>query len=99
MSLISQYPALPTHFVKLMERYQKLFTESKVKDFVTKREMPWPQLYEGKFWSTSLGEQYDVSSIPFVLLIDGSTGEILATREKLRGPGLADFIGEVLSKR
>ena len=71
----------------------------KVKEFVTKRELPWPQLYEGKFWSTSLGEQYDVSSIPFVLLIDGTTGEILATREKLRGPGLADFIGEVLSKR
>jgi len=46
-----------------------------------------------------LGENYDVSSIPFVLLVDGTTGEILATREKLRGPGLSDFIGEVLAKR
>lgn len=71
----------------------------KVKEFITKREMPWPQLYEGKYWSTSLGENYDVSSIPFVLLVDGTTGEILATREKLRGPGLSDFIGEVLANR
>jgi thiol-disulfide isomerase/thioredoxin len=71
----------------------------KVKDFITTREMPWPQLYEGKYWSTSLGENYDVSSIPFVLLVDGTTGEILATREKLRGPGLSDFIGEVLANR
>ena len=34
---IPQYPATPAHFAKLMERYQKLFTESKVKDFVRTR--------------------------------------------------------------
>jgi len=34
---VDLYPALPAHFAKLMERYQKLFTESKVKDFVRTR--------------------------------------------------------------
>ena len=49
--------------------------------------MPWIQIYEGKGWNTSLGETYDVSSIPFVLLVDGDTGEILATTKDLRGRG------------
>ncbi|HAN99869.1 MAG TPA: hypothetical protein DCQ98_21675 [Planctomycetaceae bacterium] len=71
----------------------------KVKEFCEKQEMPWQQIYEGKFWDTDLGTMYDVSSIPFVLLVDGDTGEILATREKLRGPGLTDFIGSVLEER
>ena len=36
-SNLLQYPATPAHFAKLMERYQQLFTESKVKDFVKLR--------------------------------------------------------------
>jgi hypothetical protein len=61
--------------------------------------MPWPQIYEGKFWSTSLGEQYEVTGIPFVLLVDGDTGEILATERQLRGPGLSAFIEKALAKK
>jgi thiol-disulfide isomerase/thioredoxin len=71
----------------------------KVKDFTTKEQMAWRHIYEGKFWNTTLGEMYDVSGIPFVLLVDGDTGEILADAEKLRGPGITDFIGEQLKKK
>lgn len=67
--------------------------------FTKKREMPWQHIYEGKMWDTKLGEQYDVGGIPFVLLVDGDTGEILATVRDLRGPGLTDFIGEALEKK
>lgn len=70
--------------------------EEKVTGFLEEREIAWEQIYEGKGWETSLGMQHDVSSIPFVLLIDGDTGEILADQSQLRGPGLSEFIGKVL---
>jgi hypothetical protein len=71
----------------------------KLAEFTKEREMPWRQIYEGQGWNTSLGELYDVSAIPFVLLVDGDTGEILATAAQLRGPGLTDFIGKALDKK
>lgn len=71
----------------------------KLAEFTKQREMPWRQIYEGQGWNTSLGELYDVSAIPFVLLVDGDTGEILATAAQLRGPGLTDFIGKALDKK
>ena len=71
----------------------------KLTAFTKEKGMPWPQLYEGKQWDTTLGELYDVSGIPFVLLVDGDSGEILGTAQELRGPGLSDFIGKALSKK
>jgi thiol-disulfide isomerase/thioredoxin len=71
----------------------------KVTEFTEKREMPWQQIYEGKLWDTTLGNEYDVGGIPFVLLVDGDTNEILATARELRGPGLSDFIGKALAKK
>jgi thiol-disulfide isomerase/thioredoxin len=71
----------------------------KVTAFTTEHEMSWSQIYEGKAWSTTIGEQYDVSAIPFVLLVDGDSGEILATVRNLRGPGLSEFIGKQLAKK
>jgi thiol-disulfide isomerase/thioredoxin len=73
--------------------------KDKLVAFTKQHEMPWPQIYEGKGWSTDLGEQYDVSAIPFVLLVDGDTGEILALANQLRGPGLTDVIGKALEKK
>lgn len=70
--------------------------KDKVEEFLKKRELPWPQIYEGKGWKTTLGEKYDVSAIPFVLLVDGDTGEILGTNKELRGPNLTKFIEEKL---
>jgi len=71
----------------------------KVTGFTKEREMPWAQIYEGKLWDTTLGETYDVSGIPFVLLVDGDTGEILATARELRGPGLKEFIAKKLEEK
>jgi thiol-disulfide isomerase/thioredoxin len=73
--------------------------EKKLATFTEEHAMPWRHIYEGKGWSTTLGELYDVGSIPFVLLVDGDTGEILATAKELRGPGLTKLIGEILAKR
>ncbi len=71
----------------------------KVNEFLKEQEIVWPQIYEGKFWETSLGKQHDVSGIPFVLLVDGDSGLILGTSQELRGEGLSDFIGEQLKKK
>jgi thiol-disulfide isomerase/thioredoxin len=71
----------------------------KLAAFIKENEMPWPQLYEGKYWDTNLGELYDVGSIPFVLLVDGDSGEILGTAKELRGPGLTGFIERALQKK
>lgn len=71
----------------------------KVKEFLAEKECPWPQIYEGKGWETSLGIQHDVSGIPFVLLVDGDTGKILGTSRELRGPKLTEFIGEQLEAK
>ncbi len=71
----------------------------KVSKFLEDRELTWPQIYEGKAWETELGKMHDVSGIPFVLLIDGDTGEILGTARQLRGDGLSEFIGTQLRKK
>ncbi len=71
----------------------------KLNEFLEKNELPWTQIYEGKFWYTDLGKRYDVSAIPFTLLVDGDTGEILGDSRNLRGKGLTDFVGEKLKAK
>jgi thiol-disulfide isomerase/thioredoxin len=73
--------------------------EEKLREFMEKEEMPWPQIYEGKGWKTSLGTMHDVSGIPFVLLIDGDTGAIIGTSRQLRGAGLSEYIGKALAAK
>ena len=71
----------------------------KLKAFTQEKKMTWPHLYEGKGWETTLGDLYDVSAIPFVLLVDGDTGMVLGTAKGLRVPGLSEFIGKALAKK
>ncbi len=71
----------------------------KVQKFLTEKEISWQQIFEGKGWQTSLGLQYDVTGIPFVLLVDGDTGEILANAAQLRGEQLTEFIGKKLEEK
>lgn len=70
--------------------------EEKIEEFLKENELPWEQIYEGKYWDTELGKMHDVSGIPFVLLVDGDSGLILGTSRELRGEGLAAFIGQQL---
>ena len=65
-----------------------------VKPFARKNQMPWPQI-NGR----AIERLYGVTSIPFVLLVDGDSGKILATTNQLRGPGLSNFIGRALAKK
>jgi thiol-disulfide isomerase/thioredoxin len=73
--------------------------EEDVRKFLSDKELPWPQIFEGKGWDTAIGIQHDVSGIPFVLLVDGDSGEILGTSRQLRGEKLTEFIGLQLEKK
>lgn len=70
-----------------------------LKEFVVKNEMPWQHLYEGKFWETKIGMQFGVEGIPFTLLVDGSTGKILADSRTLRGDALEQTLAKVFASR
>lgn len=73
--------------------------EDLVKKFVSENNMSWRHVYEGKFWDTTIGKQFDVNAIPMVLLVDGDTGKILGDARNLRGPGIVDFIGKKLAEK
>ena len=66
--------------------------------FTVKREMPWPQVYDGKFWGAAVAKLYGIQSIPHMMLVDGDTGKILADKT-IRGEGLAPAIAEALAKK
>src|SRR6266853_3774991 len=67
--------------------------------FANENNMPWPQIYDGKFWGAEIAQLYGVESIPQALLVDGDTGQILAAGESLRGPDLGGAIEKELEKK
>lgn len=67
------------------DRFAKLLTDKGV---------DWHQIFEGDGATGRLANLFEVTSVPFVLLVDGDTGKILATRKELRGEGLAEVVGK-----
>lgn len=68
-------------------------------EFTKKMEMPWTQICEGKIFEGELVKLHDVNMVPFMLLVDGDTGEILGTIAELYGPGLSEFIGKAIANK
>ena len=73
--------------------------EDKVASFTREKNMPWRQVYDGKFWKAEVADLYAIDSIPQAFLVDGDTGEILATGASLRGEQLEKTIAEKLEKK
>lgn len=71
----------------------------KVAKFAQENKMTWRHVYEGKYWDTTQGRQYGVEGIPFVLLVEGGTGRILATSRELRGAALDKTLEGVMAQR
>jgi peroxiredoxin len=71
----------------------------KVASFTREKNMPWQQVYDGKFWQAQVADLYAVDSIPRAYLVDGDTGEILATGTSLRGAGLEKTLAAALEKK
>ena len=62
-------------------------------------KMPWPQIYDGKYWQAEIAQKYNVDSIPRAFLVDGDTGKVLATGNDLRGEQLAGTVEKALAKK
>jgi peroxiredoxin len=73
--------------------------EEKLAQFTKDNKMPWPQIYDGKYWKAEIAQTYDIDSIPRAFLVDGDTGRIVATGNDLRGEKLAATIEQALAKK
>jgi peroxiredoxin len=73
--------------------------EEKLAKFTKDNKMPWPQIYDGKYWQAEIGQKYNVDSIPRAFLVDGDSGVILATGNDVRGEQLAQTIEKALAKK
>ena len=69
--------------------------ESDLRDFVKAKELPWPQIFDGKGWQAGDAKTYGVRSIPFTLLI-GKDGKIASVNP--RGEALEPAIKAALAK-
>ena len=69
----------------------------KLAAFTKDKKMPWPQVYDGKYWQSEIGQLYQVEGIPFMLVVDGSTGNILASN--VRGEDLGKALEKALGKK
>ena len=64
--------------------------------FLKQNQMPWRQVYDGKYWQSAVPRQYGVNSIPFGLLI-GRDGKIVGV--EVRGTELAPAIEKALASK
>ena len=71
----------------------------KVKSVTGEKGMTWPQVYDGQFWQARIAVMYGINSIPAAYLVDGDTGEILASGNSLRGEELEGTYKKALEKK
>ena len=68
-------------------------------NFTKDKQMPWPQICDGKMWMTDLAQRYGVEGIPFMLLVDGDSGEVLGGTMDVRAGGLGPAIEAGLARK
>jgi thiol-disulfide isomerase/thioredoxin len=68
-------------------------TAEQVVAFANEHGMPWPQYYDGKYWSNDLGLKYSIREIPANFLLD-KTGRIAAV--DAYGAGLDAEVSKLL---
>ena len=68
-------------------------TEQMLKQFIKKRDMPWPQYYDGKGWKNEISTKYGIRSIPAMWLVDKEGN--LADKNARRG--LEEKVEELLA--
>jgi peroxiredoxin len=68
----------------------------KLAQFTKEHDMPWPQFFDGQYWSNKLAVKFGVDSIPCTFLLDG-TGRIIG--RDLRGEDLASAVTQALAAK
>jgi thiol-disulfide isomerase/thioredoxin len=87
----------PHGFEVLGISFDRENAEDKIKEVAAAQDMPWPQVYEGKFWTTRIGKLYAINSIPAAFLVDGDTGTVIAAN--VRGEALGQAIEKALKDK
>lgn len=72
--------------------------DKKLAAFTKEKNMPWPQVFDGKYWQAEVAQIYNVRSIPTAYLVDGDTGAVIAN-SGLRGSQLEKTIEAALEKK
>ena len=68
--------------------------KQKLKRFVEKEKMPWPQYFDGKGWDNKFGIRYGIRGIPEMWLVD-KNGDL---RETNAGDGLNGKIKKLFTE-
>ncbi len=71
----------------------------KLAEFTKANNMPWPQVYDGKYWKATQAELYGIHSIPRPILVDGNTGTIIAEGPDARGHKLEAEVEKALAAK
>jgi thiol-disulfide isomerase/thioredoxin len=76
----------------------------KLAAFTKDKNMPWAQVYDGKYWQAEVAQLYNVESIPAAYLVDGDTGLIVGASDnkkfnQLRGDQLEKTLAAALEKK
>lgn len=69
------------------------------KQLIADKNVSWGQIAEGDGIQGRLGSMFEVTAVPFMLLVDGDTGKIIGTTKDLRGEKLSAFIGDQIQKK
>jgi thiol-disulfide isomerase/thioredoxin len=67
----------------------------KLKAFVAKNDIPWPQYYQGNHWQSEFSKSWGVNSIPAVFLVDRE-GKLFSTDA---GGNLESLIRELMERK
>jgi thiol-disulfide isomerase/thioredoxin len=67
----------------------------KLKAFVAKNDIPWPQYYQGNHWQSEFSKSWGVNSIPAVFLVDRE-GKLFSTDA---GGNLESLIRELMDRK
>jgi thiol-disulfide isomerase/thioredoxin len=67
--------------------------------FTKEWNMPWQQICDAKYWDAEVAKLYVVQSIPAAFLVDGDTGEVVASGNDLRGEALVPTLEKALAKK
>ena len=67
----------------------------KLKDFVAKNDIQWPQYYQGKGWESEFSRSWGINAIPAVFIVDAD-GKLASVRARGR---LEELIPKLLAQR
>jgi len=74
--------------------------EHTVLQFIKDHQMPWPEIYDGKFWEAAVAKQYGIRAIPCPVLVSGDTGgEVIAAGASALGENLKSAVESSLNRQ